>query len=63
MSAIAAKILISMLEKLITEQFMSKMLVYALGAWAKHSANTWDDKVVDAIASALEVPRDNLLVK
>lgn len=57
---LAAKVLISLLAKMITEKFFSKVLIYALQAWSKQTANEWDDKVVAAMAEALDVPIESL---
>jgi hypothetical protein len=61
MSQVIAKVGIALLAKLITESFLSKLLIETLRAWAKTSENTYDDKVVDAMAEALGVDKQKLL--
>lgn len=57
---LAAKVIVSLLVKTISEKFFSKVLIYSLQAWSKQTANDWDDKVVAAMAEALEVPIESL---
>lgn len=61
MSQVLAKVGIALLAKLVTESFLSKLLIETLRAWAKTSENAWDDKVVDAMAEALGVEKQKLL--
>jgi len=49
------KLFASLLVKLFTESFVSKLLVYALAAIAKSTSNMLDDKIVQAVADALGV--------
>lgn len=60
MGALGAKLLVSILAKLLTDTFLSRVLVYALYAWAKQTDNKLDDQVVKAIADALGVPVESL---
>lgn len=53
-------LLLRLLFKLLTESFISKMVIYSLDAWAKTTASDWDDKVVKAMADALDVPVEKL---
>jgi len=55
MQAAIAKALMLMLAKLITEKFFSKVIVQALDYLAKSSANQLDDKMVAAMAEALDI--------
>jgi len=61
MSHAIAKVGIALLAKLITESFLSKLLIETLRAWAKTSENSWDDKVVEAMADALGVEKQKLI--
>jgi hypothetical protein len=58
MTDLIAKLGVAMVTKLITETFLSKILVYTLRAWAKQTVNDWDNKVVDAISEAFNVAPD-----
>lgn len=60
MSVTLAKVAISLLAKLITEKFFSKILICSLQAWSKQTENDYDDKVVAAMAEALDVPIESL---
>jgi len=55
MQAAIAKALMLMLAKLVTEKFFSKVIVQALDYLAKSSANQLDDKMVAAMAEALDI--------
>ena len=55
MTQTMAKVLMLMLAKLVTESFFSKVLVNGLDYVAKSSANKLDDKMVAALAEALNV--------
>ncbi len=55
MSMILAKIFVGMLTKLLSEKFISKMLILMLRAWSNNTVNAYDDKVVDALSEALGV--------
>jgi hypothetical protein len=61
MSQVIAKVGIALLTKLITESFLSKLLIETLRAWAKTSDNAWDDKVVEAMADSLGVDKQKLV--
>lgn len=54
-----AELLISMgfglLKRLVTEVFIAKIAVHSFRAWSDTTENTWDDKVVDAVAEGLGV--------
>lgn len=56
MESMAAKLLVGVLEKFLTQKFLSKVLVYTISAWSKQTENDWDDKVTSAMAEALDVP-------
>lgn len=62
MTEILAKIAIAIATRLLTEKFLSKLLIQALRAWARQTANSYDDKVVEAMAEALDVPVEVLRV-
>lgn len=55
MTDMLAKILISLSAKMLTERFLSKMIVYALGQLSKSTENDLDDKITKAVAEALGV--------
>lgn len=57
---LVVKVLVGLLVKLVSEKFFSKILVCSLEAWSKQTANEWDDKVVAAMAEALDVPLEKL---
>lgn len=60
MTEIMAKVLIAIITKLITESFLAKLLIEILRSWAKTTANQLDDKVVEAMAAALDVDHESL---
>lgn len=62
MTDLLAKLAIAMVSKLLTEKFLSKLLVHSLRAWAQQTENSYDDKVVEAMAEALDVPKELLTV-
>lgn len=53
MSQIIARIGISLVSKLITEIFLSKLIIESLRIWARGTENKYDDLVVQAMAEAL----------
>jgi len=55
MQAVAIKIAWAIFTKLITGALVEKILVYGLDYWAKKTDNKLDDKMVSAIAEALDV--------
>lgn len=55
MAQLLAKIAISLITKLITEKFLARLVIEGLTAWSKTTSNDLDDKVVKAMAEALEV--------
>jgi hypothetical protein len=55
MSEALIKVAISLLMKLVTEQFFAKFIIATIDSWAKSSENQWDDKVTKAMADALGV--------
>lgn len=57
---ILGKAFLEMLMRLLGYKFISEATVLALDAWAKSTENHNDDKVVAAIAKALEVPLESL---
>lgn len=48
-------ILVDILASLATKKMFATLLVELCGAWADHSANQYDDKVVEAMAEALGI--------
>lgn len=56
MTQTLSKMAMSLLMKLLTEAFISKMIVHGLRALADKTSNELDDAVVTDIASALGVP-------
>lgn len=55
MSALLAKAAIGIIGRLITENFLKRILVETLYAWAKTTDNELDDKVMQAMADTLDV--------
>lgn len=62
MGPLLAKLAMSMVTKLITEKFLGHLLVEGLRAWSKQTPNVYDDRVVEAVADALGVPKDVLVI-
>lgn len=60
MGEIAAKLLVAIVAKLMTDTFLSRVLIACLDAWAKKTDNKLDDKVVAAMADALGVPVEKM---
>lgn len=60
MADYVAKLAISLLQKLVTEQFLSRVLYYIVRAWANQTDNLIDDKVADAIAEAYGLEKEVL---
>lgn len=60
MADYVAKLAISLLQKLVTEQFLSRVLYYVVRAWANQTDNLIDDKVADAIAEAYGIEKQVL---
>lgn len=60
MGSLLAKLAISMLVKLITEKFMSRLLVEGMRAWSKQTENPFDDRVTEAVADAFGVEKEVL---
>lgn len=56
MQELAAKLLVGLVVKLMSETFLSRVLIHCLKAWADTTDNKLDDKVVLAMAEALGVP-------
>lgn len=56
MTQTLSKLMMSLLMRLLTEQFISKMIVHGLRALADKTSNELDDAVVSDIAAALSVP-------
>lgn len=55
MTGIAIKILVGLGMKLLTETFVSRVLVHTARQVAKSTTNTLDDKLVDDLAAGLGV--------
>ena len=60
MTELLAKIAMGMVVRLITEKFLSKVMIEGLRAWSKQTVNSYDDKVVAAMAQALGVDQEDL---
>jgi hypothetical protein len=55
MSGLAVKLAGSLLLKLVSETFAAKVLTYTLHEVSKKTSNKLDDKIVGAVAEALNV--------
>lgn len=55
MGNILIKLAWAITSRILTETFLSKAIVYSLYSLSKNTANTLDDKMVDALAEALAV--------
>lgn len=55
-----AKVAMGMVVRLITEKFLSKLMIEGLRAWSKQTANPYDDKVVEAMADSLGIEKETL---
>ena len=62
MSDYVAKLSVSLIQKLLTEKFLSRVLYYIVKTWAKQTQNTIDDKVADAVAEAFGIDKNALAV-
>lgn len=60
MTEMLAKVAIALIAKMITEKFFAKVVIASLQTWSKQTANELDDKVVAAMAEALDVPIESL---
>ena len=60
MTEVLLKIAIALATKIMTETFISRVLIHLLKAWSDQTENKLDDKVVQAIADALGVPVEKL---
>lgn len=60
LGSLAAKLAIGLIARLMTEAFLSKLLIEGLRAWAKQTPNKYDDRVVEAAATAFGVPPETL---
>lgn len=60
MADLIAKLGVAMLQKLLTEQFISRILYHIVRAWANQTTNKIDDKVADAVADAYKIDRKAL---
>lgn len=60
MADYVAKLAVQLLQKLLTEQFLSRVLYYIVRAWANQTTNKIDDKVADAVAEAYGIERQVL---
>ena len=63
MAPILAKILWSILETIVTKKVVSEVLVQGCRWFSDETSNTYDDKVVDAMAEALGVDSKALKVQ
>lgn len=55
MGDILIKLAWAITSRILTETFLSKAIIYSLHSLSKNTANTLDDKMVDALAEALAV--------
>ena len=55
MGNILIKLAWAIISRTLTEAFLSKAIVYSLYSLSRNTANTLDDKMVDALAEALAV--------
>jgi hypothetical protein len=56
-----AKIFVSLLSKVLTEQFLSRVIYFLVKTWANQTDNQIDDKIADAIADAFGVEKQVLV--
>lgn len=56
MAAIFTKIIMDISYKLLTERVISKLIVYSMVEVAKKTTNNLDNKIVESVAKALNVP-------
>jgi hypothetical protein len=61
MADYVAKLAVQLLQKLLTEQFLSRVLYYIVRAWANQTDNKIDDKVADAVAEAYGIDKTALV--
>lgn len=61
--SLAAKLAIGIVARLMTEKFLSKLLVEALRAWSRQTPNQFDDRVAEAAAEAFDIPPDIIVIK
>lgn len=59
-SSALAGIAVSMLAKLVTETFLARLVIEGLRAWAKQTANEFDDRLVEEAAKAFGIPPETL---
>lgn len=59
-ASLVAKIGVSLLTKLITETFLSRLLIEGLRAWARQTKNHMDDRLVEEAAKAFGVPVEKI---
>jgi hypothetical protein len=60
MGSLLAKLAIGMVARLMTEKFLSKLLVEGMRAWSKQTPNPYDDRVTAAVADAFGVEKEAL---
>ena len=58
MTGILAKILWALVSKMLTERFLGTLVVEGLSALSNKTENKFDDRVVKALAEALNVPQE-----
>lgn len=56
MTQLIAAIGVSILKRLVTETFLSKIAIEIMWALAKSSKNKLDDKIVKHVGEALDIP-------
>lgn len=55
-----AKLFVTVFAKLLTPEFLSRVLYYIVKSWAKQTDNQIDDKIAEAIADAYGLPKEAL---
>jgi|GEM_PF-5672794 len=58
---LVVKVLVSLMIRLVSEKFFSKIIICSLGSWSKQTENQWDNHVVKAMAEALDVDLEVLV--
>ena len=60
MGSLLAKLAMGMVARLMTEVFLSKLLIEGMREWSKQTENKFDDHVTEAAAEAFGVPKEAL---
>jgi hypothetical protein len=61
MPDVIAKMVVGLMSKLLTEQFLSRVIYFLVKTWANQTDNQIDDKIADAIADAFGVEKQVLV--